>query len=142
MPGHSATSRIISQHPIRITHGRQLGRHMPRTFTRKSWWLFLSRRRTALVGTVGGQPDERQGRLIETLIRVEWAALESEETARTLKGKAKIDALRLAAEYRRQMLLLDRDLARTLPKPAPQSASPKEPPALPDLIAAAVQGRK
>jgi hypothetical protein len=61
-------------------------------------------------------------------IGAEWSMLEAERTARALSGRAKIEALRLAAEYRRQWLLANRDLDRTIPKPPP-AGKPKPGPA-------------
>jgi hypothetical protein len=77
------------------------------------------------VRRVGGEPDERQALLIAQMVAVEWSALEAEATARTLSGRPQIDALKLGAEFRRQLLLLDRDLAwATRAREAAASAVP------------------
>jgi hypothetical protein len=59
------------------------------------------------------------------MIEAEWSALVCERKAAESQGKVATDAFRLAAEVRRQLMLLDRELASTMRyKPAPASSSP------------------
>jgi hypothetical protein len=63
------------------------------------------------------------------MIGAEWQALVCEHNATNADARAAIEALRLAAEFRRQLLLLDRDLAQTTRKP------PQQPPQQPKTLA-------
>jgi hypothetical protein len=116
-------ARTTSQVP---THRRELGRSNPRSFSQHSWWRFRQHRRGILIRRIGGEPDERQAGLIEAMVTAEWHALRLEAQARGEAGKAVLETLRLAAEYRRQLLLADRDLAaatrqaQAAAQPAPQ----------------------
>jgi hypothetical protein len=55
------------------------------------------------------------------MINAEWQALKLEAAVEAVEtGKEQYAALHLAAEFRRQLLLLDRDLAQTTRKPPQQ----------------------
>jgi hypothetical protein len=112
---------------------REIGRLQPRTFREEGWWRFSRDRRRGYVRRLGGPPDERQGLLISQLVTAEWNKLKCEHEARGVSGKAAYDLMKLAAEWSRQLLLLDRDLARTMPPPAPQPAAPS--PSLAEVLA-------
>src|SRR5215470_5283338 len=116
-------ARISSRSPRTLR--RQLGRLTPRRFnSRQSWHRFSRDRRAGLIESVGGKPDVRQAHLIDQMVKTEWQALKLEAEAETANtGKERYGRLRLATDYRRQLLLLDRDLAKTIPKRA--SAAPQ-----------------
>jgi hypothetical protein len=126
MSGSIETVRISSKHPL--TMRRQLGRSTPRRYdSQQSWHRFSRDRRGALIERVGGKPDIRQAHLIDQMSHVEWQALKLEAEAEAAKtGKEQYDRLRLAADFRRQLLLLDRELAlttkRSTAEPAPRPA--------------------
>jgi hypothetical protein len=74
---------------------------------------------------VGGEPDDRQARIIDQMVHAEWQAVKIEaEADATTSEKARYGRLKLAAEYRRQLLLLDRDLAVATRRAA---STPEEP---------------
>lgn len=107
-----------------LTQRRELGRLNPRRFTQTARWRFNADRRGSYLRRVGGQPDERQALIIAQMIGAEWQALVCEHNAANADARTATEALRLAAEYRRQLMLLDRDLALTTRKP-PSPAKPK-----------------
>lgn len=140
MDGVQNTSEL--REGARRTWHRQTGRYTPHRFGRQSWHRFLDDRTKILVRRVGGHPDERQGALIEAMINAEWQALklEAEAEAAGAPAKERYNALHLAAEFRRQLLLLDRDLTSTTRyKPAP---APSSPPSLTEIIADAKRQRR
>jgi len=87
-----------------------LGRYKPTNSSAKTRWRFVRERRTEYLRRVGGVADDRERLLITQMIEAEWSALLSEAEARQLEGKLRLASLRIAAEHRRQLLLLDRDL--------------------------------
>jgi hypothetical protein len=122
-----------------LTHRRQLGRLTPRRFTRPAWYRFSRDRRAGYIRRIGSDPDERQALLIEQMVQAEWSALvcdrrvaEAEARVAEAKGaraktnaaKDGLEAMRRAAEFRRMLILLDRDLNRATPRPAPTPAAP------------------
>jgi hypothetical protein len=110
-----------------LTQRREIGRSTPRAFTRTCWWRFASDRRGGYIRRVGGQPDERQGLIIAQMIEAEWNKLRCEHEARSATGKAAYELMKLAAEWSRQLLLLDRALASATPRPVPAKARPGPP---------------
>jgi hypothetical protein len=79
--------------------------------------------------------------LIEAMINAEWRALELEADAGAAETKKeKHTALNLAAKWRRQLLLLDRDLVRATGKPSPQP--PEKPKTLAEHLAAKEAARQ
>src|SRR6516164_11579003 len=110
------------------THRDPLGRYTPVSFSPNARWKFVRSRRASYVRRIGGDPDEREALIISQMIEAEWSALQAEAEARQLTGKLRLASLRIAAEHRRQLLLLDRDLAATTraraaakPDPSPGS---------------------
>jgi hypothetical protein len=108
------------------TNASELGRITPRRFSAPAKWRFRQDRRTAYLRRCGGEPSERQAMIIDQMLTSEWTALQLEAKAKNETGKAALDMLRVAAEYRRQLLLLDKELAGTTrrqpaarPRPGP-----------------------
>jgi len=125
-------SREISR---RSTYHRQLGRMQPVRFSPHSRWRFQADRAAILLRRVGGQPDERQAHLIDQMIHAEWQALMLGHEAKTAASEQlKYRRIDLAQEARRQLLLLDRELAATTRQaraaPPPKTARP-----LSDIVA-------
>jgi|SRR6516165_6232993 hypothetical protein len=122
------TVRVSSKSPV--TKWRQLGRLTPRRYdSQQSWHRFARDRRGTLIERVGGKPDIHQAHLIDQMCHVEWQALKLESEAETAKtAKDHYGRLRLAADYRRQLLLLDRELVaaskRAASAPAPAEPEP------------------
>ena len=100
-----------------LTQRHELGRLTPRRFSQTARWRFNQDRRGGYLRRIGGPPDERQALIISQMIGAEWQALVCEHNAANADVRAATEALRLAAEFRRQLLLLDRDLAQTARKP-------------------------
>jgi hypothetical protein len=103
-----------------LTQRRELGRLTPRRFTQTARWRFNADRRGSYLRRIGGPPDERQALIIAQMVSAEWQALVCEHNAAKAAeadAEAATKALRLAAEFRRQLMLLDRDLAATMRKP-------------------------
>jgi hypothetical protein len=114
MNGVAQNSLVIRANYRKTTYRQQSGRYTPQRFGRQSWYRFLENRTAISNSEVHGEPTERQSRLIEHMINAEWQALKLEAEAETAKtGREQYGRLRLAADFRRQLLLLDRELART-----------------------------
>src|SRR5215831_8383103 len=86
-----------------------LGRYMPQSFNIRARWKFAQARRAEYLRRVGGDPDDRQVLIISSMIEAEWSALQSEAQAKEEIGRLRLASLRIAAEHRRQIILLDRD---------------------------------
>jgi hypothetical protein len=115
----------VSTRPL-PTVRRQLGRSTPRRYnSQQSWRRFSRDRRGALIDRVGGKPNIRQAHLIDQMVTAEWRALQLEAEADAAKtGRERYGRLRIAADYRKQLLLLDRELDRTIPKAPPPAPRP------------------
>jgi hypothetical protein len=104
----------------RITRKGLLGRMAPRTFSRQGRHRFDRDRRASLVARCGGKVTERQALIIDQMVAAEWGALLAErDAARAPDPKDRAVAGKVATEARRLLLLLDRDLDRATPAPAP-----------------------
>jgi hypothetical protein len=105
-------------------HLRQLGRSTPHTFDKHAKSRFGKQRRASYLRRVGGEPDDRQAFLIDAMLHAEWTALQLEAKAQNEEGKTAFLLLQQAAEYRRQLLLADRELARATKRPVVVEATP------------------
>jgi hypothetical protein len=119
MTDSSALARTRSK----VSYRNPLGRLRPVSFSDKS----LSRFRDDRIGEyrerIGGEGDERQRLIIEQMISAEWQKLRCENEAQRATGKDAYDLMRLAAEWSRQLILLDRNLASATPRPSQSKAS-------------------
>jgi hypothetical protein len=102
----------------RSSRRQEIGRLMPRAFTKTCFWRFGQDRRRGYIRRLGAPPDERQALLITQMVEAEWNKLRLEHEAKSATGKAGLERMRLSAEWSRQLLLLDRDLARATPRPS------------------------
>jgi hypothetical protein len=120
-PGMSEARVLV---PARIISYRNpLGRYRPTKVTPVTRWKFGRRRREEYLRRIGGEPDHRQAELIARLIDAEWRIIELEDRARQATDRGAIEHCeRLVAEYNRQMVLLDRDLAAATKAAAAMSA--------------------
>ena len=100
------------------TKAAALGRLTPRSVSDDARLRFEKERRNGYLRRIGGgPPDERQSFLIDQMMLSEWRAFELEERAkRSRSSRAAASMWRQAAEYRRQLLLADRELARATPR--------------------------
>jgi len=105
---------------------------VPRSFSAPCRWRFDRDRRAAYVKRCGGSLSEAQALIVDQLIAAEWMALKTERDAAAVQGRDRIDLMRLAAEHRRQVLLLNRDIERTI---RPPDAEPARPPSLAEYLA-------
>lgn len=89
--------------------------------------------RAALIGRIGGgQPSERQALAIDMLIRAEWSVVVAEhDAAEAPDARTRTDAMRVAGDARKQVLLWDRALTAAAPPPVP----PKPPMTLAEYLA-------
>jgi hypothetical protein len=129
------TASVSLARPRSVSHRNVLGRYVPKRFSAPSRWRFVRDRQAGYVRRVGGGvPTEHQALIIQQMIDAEWSALicdrraaeadrrAAEATsarAKTSAAKDARDALSQAVNFRRLLLLLDRDLARATPRPAP-----------------------
>jgi hypothetical protein len=101
-------SKTVDRFP---TVKAQLRRVMPRTFNEQSWHYFERDRRRSLIARCGGWAGEGEAYLIDQIINAEYQALKLEAAAEAAeREKDRYGRLRLATEYRRQLLLHERDL--------------------------------
>jgi hypothetical protein len=110
----------------RISARNLTGRYMPARISPHSRWRFQRDRRAALLRRIGGKPDERQALAISMLIDAEWALTVAQHDAEAAPdARTRIEAMRLAADARKQVLLWDRALVSATPTPqAPQAPDP------------------
>jgi hypothetical protein len=103
-----------------MTQRREMGRMMPRGFTRTCWWRFSQDRRRRYLALLPGPPSDVQAARIDSLVRLEWSALKAE-------AEGGLTGLREAREHRRLYEKLLADFEKSLAKP-PQPA--ERPPSL------------
>src|SRR5215472_795537 len=84
-----------------LTRRREMGRLMPRRFSKTAWWRFSRDRRRRYLDKLPAPPSNEQATRIDSLVRLEWNALKAE-------AEDSIAANREGREHRR---LLDRMLA-------------------------------
>jgi hypothetical protein len=121
--GGMEAAPTITEGYRKVTYRQQVGLYTPFRFETRSWYRFVQDRTANLLRRIGGSPDERQSGLIEQAIRCEWQALKLEAEAETADSDhSRHTKLRIAASYRRALLLADRDLAWTMRggRPAPK----------------------
>ena len=111
----------------RISARNLTGRYMPARISPHSRWRFQRDRRAGLLRRIGGgPPDERQALAISMLIDAEWALTVASHDAEAAPDvRTRTEAMRLAADARKQVLLWDRALVSATPTPqVPQPADP------------------
>lgn len=106
-----ATSRILTQ-------GRQIGRSTPRVFSKPAWYRFNADRRKRYVSRIVGPATDVQATLIQSLIRLEWAALAAED-------EGGLVGFREGREHRRLFQRLLGDFERTLVEAPAKAMKPK-----------------
>jgi hypothetical protein len=106
----------------KMTATRELGRLVPRAFTRTCWWRFAQDRRRGYIRRLGAPPDERQALLISQMVEAEWNKLKTEHEAGTAVGKDRFELMRMSAEWSRQLMLLNRDLVNATPALSPAAS--------------------
>jgi hypothetical protein len=90
----------------RIPRRTELGRYMPVSFSKKSWWRFYLERRRGYLAELPGPPTNQQAARIENMIREEWSALkaDAEGTSESAKNAREHRRLfdRLLSDHVRQ----------------------------------------
>lgn len=82
--------------------------------------LFPAHRASLIARIGGGQPTERQALAIDMLLRSQWSVIVAEhDAAQAPDARTRTDAMRVAADARKQVLLWDRALAAAAPPPEP-----------------------
>jgi hypothetical protein len=105
------TASVSLARPRSVSYRNVLGRYVPKRFSAPSRWRFVRDRQAGYLRRIGGGvPTEHQALIIQQLIEAEWSKLRCEHEAKNVAGKAVYELLRLAAEWSRQVLLLDRAL--------------------------------
>jgi hypothetical protein len=126
-----ATSRTTAHH--RGTSRRNpLGRYTPKRVNEHSRWRFFRARRAEAIQRVSGSaPNERQALAIEMLVKSQWHLFVAERAAADATDtRARAEALRIANDSRKQVLLWHRELTAASPLPAPPG-----PPDITDILA-------
>jgi hypothetical protein len=99
---------------------------MPKVTTPTTRWRHSRTRRDEYLRRIDSEPDDRQALIISSMIDAEWNAYVCEIKAHEADPATAAKMLRLAAEWRRQLLLLDRDLDLTCRRSLePSSERPK-----------------
>ena len=96
----------------------------PRNFSRTAWWRFARDRRQRYVSRTASPPSDAQAALIESMISLEWAALQAE-------AEGGLRALRESREHRRLLERFRSDFERSIALPVPKA----KPPSLAEIIA-------
>jgi hypothetical protein len=114
MPHSLAQTRVFSRR-------NPLGRYAPKRISEHTRWRFLRDRRTALIRRIGGgPPTERQALAIDMMVATEWSVVVAEHDAEaTTDPRTRTDAMRVAADARKQVLLWDRALTAAMPPIVP-----------------------
>jgi hypothetical protein len=103
-----------------------LGRYTPKRVNDHSRWRFFRARRAELIQRIAGSPNERQALGIEMLVKSQWVLFVAERDADAAPdARARAEALRIANDARKQVLLWHRELTAATPPPAP--AEPADP---------------
>jgi hypothetical protein len=84
----------------------EMGRPMPRRFSKPAWWRFARDRRRRYLAQIDGQPSDAQASLIDTLVQLEWSALAAEH-------EGGLQAFRESREHRRLLARLLADFERS-----------------------------
>jgi hypothetical protein len=108
-------------HDGALSRRNPLRRYAPKRPTAHSRWRFFRSHRASLIERIGGgQPTERQALAIDMLLRAEWAVVVAEhDAALAPDARTRTDAMRVAGDSRKQVLLWDRALTAAAPPPAP-----------------------
>jgi hypothetical protein len=95
----------------------EMGSPMPRRFSKTAWWRFARDRRRRYLAQLSGPPSHGQAAMVETLVRLEWAALKHEADGSLAADRVALDSRRL---YQRVLA----DFERSLPKSPPPARPP------------------
>jgi hypothetical protein len=85
----------------------EMGRSMPRRFSKSAWWRFARDRRRRYLAQIGDRPTDAQASLIDTLVQLEWSALAAE-------NQGGLQAFRESREHRRLLARLTADFERSM----------------------------
>jgi len=129
------SSSRSTAHDRGTTRRNPLGRYTPKRVNDHSRWRFFRARRAELLQRIAGSPnDERQMLAIEMLIKSQWVLFVAErDAAEASNARARAEALRIANDARKQVLLWHRELTAATPRPTP--AAGPQPPSLSDVLA-------
>ena len=125
MPSWAKRKLARMSEGTRISALSQTGRYQPASVSPHSRWRFIRDRRAGLLSRIGGgPPDERQALTINMLVDAEWALTVAQHDAEAATdARTRLEAMRLAADARKQLLLWNRELVAATP--APQALQPK-----------------
>jgi hypothetical protein len=97
-----------------------LGRYTPKRVNDHSRWRFFRARREELIQRIGAEPNERQRLAVEMLVKAQWVCFVAErDAAEAQDARVRGEALRVANDSRKQVLLWHRELTAATPPPAP-----------------------
>jgi hypothetical protein len=99
------------------TRRAEMGRPMPRRFSKTAWWRFARDRRRRYLLELPGPPTNEQAARIESLVHLEWSSLKC-------AAEGGLVGLREMREHRRLFERLLADHVRSL---APQRARKSKP---------------
>lgn len=102
------------------TRRAELRRPQPRRFTRRARTRFDADLRRFYLSRIEGEPTPRQATAIDMLCRSEWAAALAEHEAETAEDpRTRTEAMRVASDARKAILLWTRELTAATPPPPP-----------------------
>jgi hypothetical protein len=134
-----ARSRTTA-HDHKTSRRNPLGRYAPKRINEHSRWRFLRKHRAESIRRIGGPPDERQALAIDMLAKSEWTLFVAEhDAAAAPSARARGEALRVANDARKQVLLWNRELTAATSRPA---AAVEPAPSLQDVVAGIVARRR
>jgi hypothetical protein len=114
-----APSRTAAHDPKKPQRN-PLSRYSPTRVNEHTKWRFLRKHRAELIRRVGGSASERQALAIEMLAKSEWTLFIAEYDAdQATDPHARGQALRIANDARKQVLLWTRELTAATPPLAP-----------------------
>lgn len=103
-----------------ISPRNPIGRYVPRQINENTRWRFTRARRAELLLRIGAEPNERQRLAIEQLVRSQWSLFVAERDFDAApNAKARAEAMRIANDCRKQVLLWHRELTAATPPPTP-----------------------
>ena len=122
------TVNFASVHSRSVNFRDPLARYTPRNTSYQSARRFYRERLTEYFRRVGGSPNEHEAQLIDQMINEEWQALRLEgEAGETEDEKKRYGRLRQALDYRRLLMLHDRELTTATNRKLPMSVRRNKP---------------
>ena len=119
-----ASSRSTA-HDRGTSRRNPLGRYTPKRVNEHSRWRFFRARRTELIDRIQSIPDARQQLAIEMLVKAQWISFVAEcDAAEASDTRTRAEALRVANDARKQVLLWHRELTAATPPPAVAPVDP------------------